>query len=151
MNLFFGEAKLAILDCLSGERKTVEQWPFIIGDTDACDLLIEGSESQCEISTSGRDHIFNVRAGEGVLLDGATTSTSALKRNKNYSLKVGDELFVFSLTKDPEVTTGMLDCKKLARESLVPCHSAAQHRSCFLFPASWHHASAYSCPLVNRR
>ena len=102
MNLFFGEAKLAILNCLSGERKTVEQWPFIVGDSDACDLLIEGSESQCEISTSGRDHIFNVRAGEGILLDGATTSTSALKRNKNYSLKVGDELFVFSLTKDPE-------------------------------------------------
>lgn len=102
MNLFFGEAKLAILNCLSGERKTVEQWPFIVGDSDACDLLIEGSESQCEISTSGRDHIFNVRAGEGILLDGATTSTSALKRNKNYSLKVGGELFVFSLTKDPE-------------------------------------------------
>ena len=112
MNLFFGESKLAILNCLSGDRKTVEQWPFIIGDTDACDLLIEGSESQCEISTSGREYIFNVLAGDGtILLDGATTSTSALRKNKNYSLKVGNELFVFSLTKDPgkwfdSLTTG---------------------------------------------
>lgn len=109
MNLFFGEAKLAVLNCLSGDRKTVEQWPFIIGDGDACDLLIEGSESQCEISLSGREHVFTVNAGNGsVLLNGATASASALKRDKNYSLKVGDELFVFSLTKNPEKWFGSL-------------------------------------------
>lgn len=108
MNLF-REATLAIVNCLSGERKTVEQWPFIIGDGDACDLLIEGSESQCEISPSGREHVFTVHAGNGsILLNGATGSTSALKRDQNYSLKVGDELFVFSLTKDPEKWFGSL-------------------------------------------
>jgi hypothetical protein len=102
MNLF-SEAKLVIVNCLSGERKTVEQWPFIIGDGDACDLVIEGSGSQCEISPSGREHVFTVHAGNGsVMLNGATISSSPLTRDKNYSLKVGDELFVFSLTKDPE-------------------------------------------------
>jgi hypothetical protein len=108
MNLF-GEAKLAILNCLSGETRTVEQWPFIIGQGEACDLPIEGSGAQCELAPSGREHVFTVHAGNGsVLLNGATTSTSALKRDKNYSLKVGDELFVFSLTKDPEKWFGSL-------------------------------------------
>jgi hypothetical protein len=118
MNLF-GATKLAVLNCLSGETKTVEQWPFIIGDGDACDVLIEGSESQCEISPSGREHVFTVHAGNGsVLLNGATTATSALKKDKNYSLKVGDELFVFRLTKDPN--------KWL--ESLAPGRWMLQHK-----------------------
>jgi hypothetical protein len=108
MNLF-SEPKLAIINCLSAERAVASKWPFIIGDGDACDLLIEGSESQCEISPSGREHVFTVHAGNGsVLLNGATVATFALKRDKNYSLKVGDELFVFSLTKDPEKWFGSL-------------------------------------------
>lgn len=97
----FAEAKLAFINCLSGERTTVEQWPFIIGGSDACDLLIEEADSQCEIAPSGKDHIFTVHSGNGsVLLNGAPTSGAALKRETDYSLKVGDELFVFRVTKD---------------------------------------------------
>lgn len=101
MNLF-GETKLAVVNCLSGDRTTVEQWPFIIGDGEACDLPIEGSGSLCEIAPSGRDHIFTVHSGnDAVLLNGVPSQSSALKRDKNYSLMLGDELFVFRLTKNP--------------------------------------------------
>jgi hypothetical protein len=102
MNLF-SEPKLAIINCLSAERAVASKWPFIIGGGDACDLAIDGTGSQCEIAPAGRGYAFNALSGDGaILLSGADTKTSVLKKDANYSLMVGDQLFVFRLTKDPD-------------------------------------------------
>lgn len=99
---FFGEHKLAILNCLTGENSVASKWPFIVGGGGACDLLVGDADSECEICPAGRAFAFNVLSGNGVaLLNGAPVPTSILKKDTNYSLKVGDALFVFRLSKDP--------------------------------------------------
>ena len=102
MNLF-SEPKLAIINCLNAERAVASKWPFIIGGGEACDLSVEDNGSQCEIAPAGRGYAFNALSGNGaILLNGAESRTSVLKKDTNYSLKVGDHLFVFRLTKDPD-------------------------------------------------
>ena len=109
MNLF-SEPKLAIINCLSAERAVASKWPFIIGGGEACDLSIEDNGSQCEIAPAGRGYAFNALSGNGaILLNGAESRTSVLKKDTNYSLKIGDHLFVFRLTKDPEKWFQCLD------------------------------------------
>jgi len=109
MNLF-SEPKLAIINCLNAERAVASKWPFIIGGGEACDLSIEDSGSQCEIAPAGRGYAFNALSGNGaILLNGAESRSSVLKKDTNYSLKVGDHLFMFRLTKDPEKWFQSLD------------------------------------------
>jgi hypothetical protein len=102
MNLF-SEPKLAILNCLTGATATASKWPFIVGGGEACDLVIDAPGLECEIAPSGRNYVFNVLSGgASILLSGAQASTAPLKRDANYSLKIGNHLFVFRLTKDTE-------------------------------------------------
>jgi len=102
MNLF-AEPKLAILNCLTNERAVASKWPFIVGGGGACDLVVDVIDSECEIAPAGRGFAFSVLSGNGtVLLNGASLPASQLKKDTNYSLKVGDSLFVFRLTKEPD-------------------------------------------------
>lgn len=99
----FGELSLALFNCLTGESAIASKWPFIFGGGDACDLSLEVDGMECEIAPSGREHVFNVlSAAQPVLLNGAESNHDTLKRETNYSLKLGDNLFVFRLTKEPE-------------------------------------------------
>jgi hypothetical protein len=109
MNLF-GEQKLAVYNCLTGEMSTAAKWPFIIGGGEACDLVLDAPGCECEIAPSGRTYVFSVRSGgSSILLSGGEASEALLKKDANYSLKVGDHLFVFRLTKDPEKWFQSLD------------------------------------------
>ena len=102
MNLF-GEHKLAVINCLTAERATASKWPFIVGGGGACDLTVDVPDGQCEIAPSGRGFAFNVMSGDGsILLNGAETANFSLKKDTNYSLKVGESLFVFRLTREPD-------------------------------------------------
>ncbi len=105
----FGELQLAIINCLTGERAIASKWPFIIGSGEACDLVVDVKGAECEIAPAGRGHSFSVLADDGtVLLNGATIPHSSIDKNTNYSLKIGDSLFVFRLTKEPEKWFGTI-------------------------------------------
>jgi len=109
MNLF-GEPKLAVYNCLTGEMATAAKWPFIIGGGGACDMVLDAPGCDCEIAPSGRAYVFSVRSGSSsILLSGAEASEALLKKDANYSLKVGDHLLVFRLTRDPEKWLRSLD------------------------------------------
>lgn len=105
---FLSESRLAVINCLTGEDVTASKWPFIFGSGEACDVVVDGfqTESQhCEIAPVGKKYAIRSLGVSLLRLNGAEVSHGELVKDKDYSLQVGESLFVLRLSKNPDKWT----------------------------------------------
>lgn len=77
------------------------KWPFIVGSGEACDVVVDdlSAESQhCEIAPVGKKYAIRSLGMSPLLLNGAEVSHGELLKEKDYSLQVGESLFVIRLS-----------------------------------------------------
>ena len=102
---FLNEPRLAVINCLTGEKTTTSKWPFIFGSGEACDVVVDDlqAESQhCEIAPVGKKYAIRSLGVSPLRLNGAEVSHGELVKDKDYSLQVGESLFVLRLSKNAE-------------------------------------------------
>jgi hypothetical protein len=102
------EPRLAVINCLTGETVTASKWPFIFGSGEACDVVVDDlqAESQhCEIAPVGKKYAIRSLGVAPLRLNGTEVSHGELFRDKDYSLQIGESLFVLRLSKNPDKWT----------------------------------------------
>jgi hypothetical protein len=100
----FGRFQLGIVDCIAGESRISEAWPFIIG-SGAADLVASGPgvrELHCEVQADKNDFVIQSSAGAEFYFDGVLRREAKLQKNEEHALVVGGNLYLLKVCKDPE-------------------------------------------------
>lgn len=95
---FFSGNHLGILDCIDGTFRSVERLPFLFGGYSDVDWRLTGEgvrPRHCTITKlESRIHIVRVDPSARIWINGLEESTAELAPNTDYSLKIGEHLFL---------------------------------------------------------
>jgi hypothetical protein len=96
------QKRLAFKNCLNGEAKILSAFPANLGGPQ-CDLFIEDSTTElCSFAKSEAGLIFRLHADMECLIDGSHSLDEHILAEKDYSMLLCNQLFLFKYTSNPK-------------------------------------------------
>lgn len=114
LNLF-GKTQWAVVDCVTGEQRKVEQLPFEIGSGGGVDLKLNGrgvAERHCAINQVKGHGLCLIKhdANYPLIVNGESTEFCPLEGEEDYAVKVGPHFLAVRGARHIDNWLGGLDC-----------------------------------------
>lgn len=103
------QKRLVLKNCLSGETKVLSGFPAVLGDSDSDFFILNATPEICSFEKNDTGLVFHLHADLECLLDGAHAREEHIPAEKDHSLLLHDQLFLFKYTNNPKEWIAGLD------------------------------------------